>query len=253
MCRMLAKVSVQEAPAEYELLTAPHSLSAQSLRAKLPFPSQPFGPHNDGCGMAWLDRDSIKLSKRGRNDCWDASFIGEAERLSTKSFIAHNRAASQGLVINRSAAHPYTATVAGETVAFCHNGGIRNLFEQASARRVTDSFLFLEHVAQKIHVLDLSSLRDLLARCSREWSFTSLNGLLLSPRGVFAWRCFEDRGSSRDIHEGYYTLHSHQRPNDICIASEPVDRKRSWAPLPNRTVVELRAERGVVVMNQASF
>jgi len=250
---MLAKVSSQVSSAEYELLSAPHSLSAQSLKAKLPFADRRCGPHNDGCGVAWLEDDSLRLKTRGRSGCWDSSFIGLAENLASTALIAHNRAASPGLVINRSAAHPYLGSIAGEQVAFCHNGGIRDLFAQASARRVTDSFIFLEHLSREIHVLDIGSLRGLLAACAKDWSYSSLNGLLLSSRGVFAWRCFEEGGPSGDINSGYYTLHIHSRSSGICIASEPVDRKHGWQQLPNRTLCELRSEGGTVVMRQARF
>lgn len=253
MCRMMAKLSSVEASAEYELLTASHSLSKQSLKAKLPFCERPFGPHDDGCGIAWVKDGRIQLKTRGRTDCWNASFIEHAEALSTSAFIAHNRAASAGLVINSSASHPYKGTVGGQEVAFCHNGGIKDLFGQASARRVTDSFLFLEHIESKVHVLDISALRNLLARCSRDWSYSSLNGLLLSTDAIYAWRCFEDRGSTGAAHEGYYTLHVHERPRDVCVASEALDRKRPWIPLPNRTLIELRRENGSVVMKSATF
>ncbi len=252
MCRMLAKVSAEQAPAEYELLSAPHSLRAQSLEANLPTPWRPKGPHTDGCGVAWIDGSRIRLEKQGKARCWDSSFLSHAQSLTTPALIAHNRAASPGLVTQKSAAHPYLGTVGGDKVAFCHNGGVRTLFDRAKCERVTDSYLFLEHVSREIHLLDLSSLRSLLARCSRDWSYSSLNGLLLSSQGVYAWRCFEESGSS-EINSKYYTLHVHRRDRDVCLASEPVDRKRGWELLPNRTIVELRLEGGAVVMNQATF
>lgn len=249
---MLAKVSASPASAEYELLTAPHSLRAQSSEANLPFPSRPKGPHADGCGVAWLDGNTVKVEKQGRDHCWDSVFSQRAKALASSALIAHNRAASPGLVIEKSAAHPYLGSIGGAAVAFCHNGGVRSLFDSARSQRVTDSFLFLKHVAKEVHVLDLSSLRTLLANCSRDWSYSSLNGLLLSRQGVYAWRCFEESGSS-EINDKYYTLHVHRRKTDICLASEPVDQKRGWESLPNRTIVELRSERGAVIMNQATF
>ena len=114
MCRMLAKVSSEPSSAEYELLSAPPSLSAQSLEANLPFPERPRGPHADGCGVAWLDVGRLRLETRGRTTCWDTTFINHAEKLSTSALIAHNRAASSGLVIQKSAAHPYLGTVGNQ-------------------------------------------------------------------------------------------------------------------------------------------
>ena len=253
MCRMLAKVSCGETPAEYELLTASHSLSAQSIRARVPTSPTARGPHNDGCGAAWLAGDSLMIETRGRSACWNASFIDRMETLRTSALIAHNRAASHGLVVNTSAAHPYAGKIGEESVAFCHNGSVQSLFPEAHARRVTDSFLFLEHLSQRIHVLDLSSLRGLLRRCSNDWSYTSMNGLLLSRDGVFAWRCFEERRDERGIRAGYYTLHVHSRDSSVCIASEPVDRKKGWEILPNRSIVQLRNTGGTVVMEHATF
>lgn len=253
MCRMAARVSVQPQSPAFELLEASHSLRKQSLAANYPFSPSGTGPHNDGCGIAWFERGTINLEKRGREECWDETFIEDVRSLQTTAWIAHNRAASQGLVVDTANAHPYLSTIQGEPVAFCHNGGVRSLMEAAKARQVSDSCILLEHLSKELRVLAFDELREFLHARSASWEFTSINGLLLSQYGVFAWRCFEEKPQTLSVFNDYYTLSIRDGADDICIASEPLNPGASWRHIPNRTLVEVSTSHGTVVLREAMF
>jgi predicted glutamine amidotransferase len=55
---MLAKLTTVEEPPTFELLSAPNSLKEQAYCANLINGEK--GPHNDGCGVAWLEGETIR-------------------------------------------------------------------------------------------------------------------------------------------------------------------------------------------------
>lgn len=253
MCRMAAGISAQPQSPEFELVRACHSLQKQSVAANFPFSPSGVGPHNDGSGIAWIADEALKLEKRGRDDCWDESLVHHVESLQTTAWIAHNRAASPGLVVDNANAHPYLGAIQAEPVAFCHNGGVRSMMSAAKARQVSDSFIILEHLSKELHVLAFDELREFLHARSQSWNYTSINGLLLSRYGIYAWRCFDENPETLSMFNDYYTLSIREGVRDVCIASEPVNPEASWRQMPNRTLVEVTNRGGTLVLREATF
>ncbi|MEY4669977.1 MAG: hypothetical protein RL518_2676 [Pseudomonadota bacterium] len=241
MCRLLAKASAQQEPPSLELLHAPHSLRHQAERARFPVG---FGPHDDGSGVAWLQSGAIRLEKCGASEAWGESFQQVVHSMQTTALIAHNRKASPGLEVNARLSHPYVLGYRGEEVAFCHNGGIETFMTEAKDRNITDSLIFFEHLVARVGELTVEDLKGFLAESSEIWEFSSLNGLLLTKTGIFAWRCYQEVENSTWDRERYCSLYLHKSPERVCIASEPLDQRQGWVSVPNRTLLhaQLRSD-----------
>ena len=232
MCRMLAKIAAEPFCPEYELLSAPHSLAAQSTCAAQPDDPWSCGPHASGCGMSWREAGALRTEKRGADDRWDDRFKKAIRSMRTDAVIAHNRLASPGLRVDVSCSHPFEGTIGGENVSFCHNGGISNLMDEAKSRGLSDSKIFLEKMEKDVSSLEPTLLADWLRERAREWKYTSLSALLLSPSRLFAWRCFSDADPHAARFEQYYTLHFRSTEREACFASEPIDES-GWRLLGN--------------------
>ena len=197
------------------------------------------GPHNDGSGIAWLEGDNLRLEKRGATDVWNESFQDLVRSIQTTALIAHNRSASPGLDVNVTVSHPYIMKFQSEEIAFCHNGGIRTFMTEAQDRKITDSLIFLERLIQKVGSLTLPDLKMFLTEASATWEYSSMNALLLTKDNIFAWRCYHDAKESTWDRERYCSLYVRETAERICIASEPIDRKRNWETIPNRTIIQI--------------
>src|SRR5580765_642941 len=97
MCRMIAKVSTTEASIMEEMFLCPTSLQYLSQNARQPDAPWERGQHNDGCGMAFVQNGKLESHKRDKETAWDSSYQSIASNSRSKSFIAHNRLASEGL------------------------------------------------------------------------------------------------------------------------------------------------------------
>ena len=255
MCRMLAKASSTESPS-FELLDAPHSLLNQSMRACLPEIVEPtgFGSHNDGSGVAWLGKDGrIELAKRGKDDCWNESFQGLVRSMDTTALIAHNRRASPGLDVNMNVSHPYIIEYRGETIAFCHNGGISEFMEEARDRQTSDSFVFLERLTQRMGALTMYELKTALAKSADTLNFSSISAMLLTKDSVFAWRCYNEDPQSTWNRSRYYSLYVREGDGHICVASEPVTNDNAWVSIENRTLVHIPLTGAALRHEQVAF
>lgn len=208
----------------------------QAERARMP---TGYGAHDDGSGIAWLERDGVHIEKRGAADAWDGSFQEIIRGIRTTAIIGHNRKASAGLDVNVSVSHPYVMKFQGEEVAFCHNGGIGTLMTEAQDRKITDSLVFLERLIQKVGALTIPDLKMFLTEASAAWEYSSMNALLLTKDNIFAWRCYHDLKGSTWDRERYCSLYVRETPERICVASEPLDRKRDWSSIPNRTLIQI--------------
>jgi glutamine amidotransferase len=247
---MLAKASVQAESPNVELLNASHSLMRQASSAQIL--NGGVGPHNDGCGVAWLADNRIHLERRGADTVWDSSFQELIKSISTTALIAHNRKASRGLEINMKMSHPYLIEYESETIAFCHNGEISDFMEEAQDRKIADSLVFLERLTQKIGSLTLDELKRVLTESADTLNFSSINALLLTKDSVFAWRCYQETKSAVE-RDRYFSLYLRERPGQICIASEPVDDDPHWISLPNRTLLQVHRSDDVVECEQIRF
>lgn len=253
---MLAKASRTAESPNFELLEAPHSLRNQSMRACLPEIVEPTGcgPHNDGSGVAWLGNDGkIQIAKRGRDDCWDESFQGLVRSMNTTALIAHNRKASPGLDVNMLVSHPYIIEYRGETIAFCHNGGISDFMEEAKDRNISDSLVLLERLTQRMDALTMHELKTVLAESADTLNFSSISAMLLTKDSVFAWRCYTEDPQSTWNRSRYYSLYLGEGLTRICVASEPVTNDSEWTPIPNRTLIHIPLRGAKIKTEQASF
>jgi len=238
---MLAKASITAESPNFELLEAPHSLRKQAEHARLPEIVAPtgFGAHNDGSGVAWLKDGRIQIAKRGAVDCWDESLQDLVSSMTTTALIAHNRRASPGLDVNVNVSHPYIIEHRGETVAFCHNGGISDFMEEAKDRKISDSLVFLEHLTKKLGSLTIHELKAILAESADTLQFSSISALLLTKESVFAWRCYQKIENSDWNRDRYYSLYVKESGSRVCVASEPVADDNTWTSIPNRTLVHI--------------
>jgi predicted glutamine amidotransferase len=250
---MLAKVAVQPRSAAYELLEAPHSLQQQSRCGRQPDAPDTCGPHASGCGLAWREHGQLRIEKRGPEDRWDASFGQLVRSVKSVALIAHNRLASPGLKIDASLSHPIEGVFKDTPIAFCHNGGIRNLMESAKARATTDSRIFMEELLRVVPDLRPATIADQLGRFAEEWSYTSLSGMMLTPEALFFWRSYDQKDPRKDDFEKYYTLYQLADPEQLCVASEPLTSNPEWELLPNRTLVCVENSPSGLKMTKAAW
>lgn len=244
MCRMLAKIAVTPFSPEHELLDAEHSLYQQSKCGAQPGDPSLCGPHASGCGIAWRAGTDVKTERRGSDDRWDEAFQSLIRGLETTAIIGHNRLSSARLRVDVSCSHPFLGRVAGEDFAFCHNGDVKTLMTEAKQRNVSDSIIFCERLAAELPKLEAPALAEWIKIKRREWSYTSLTALLLSPSKLFAWRCYSDEDpATKDRFGRYYTLNLSRGADTACIASEPVD-SGNWELIPNFTLIELSVTHG---------
>ena len=244
MCRFFGMMSNTSVSMGYPLIDAPHSLMHQASCARIAGGIDCFGEHNDGCGVAWQKNADqgreLGLTVRGREGCWDASFRDLVRGLSTTGLIAHNRRATGSLAIGESLAHPFRGMIGDEEIAFCHNGTIYSLLDEARSQGITDSQLFLGELTTSLTTLNSHNLSEFLKSCSASWDFSSINGVILSSDTLYAWRCFNELRDGIEARAWYYSLLTKTTKNSVQIASEAIDSEPGWEALANRTLVTIR-------------
>jgi predicted glutamine amidotransferase len=238
-------------PQHLNFVSAPNSLKEQAYSGNLPNGTK--GTHNDGCGVAWLDGETICLDKRGPDTVWDSYFENRINSLATTALIAHNRRATRGLPKGEEISHPYQMQCHSESIAFCHNGGIKSFMEEANDTYMADSRVFVNRLTKDIASLTLNSLKDFLASAADTWDYTSINALLLTKNSIFAWRCYQSNDNNREKRDAYFSLYLRASPGQACITSEPIDNETDWEPLKNRTLLELRQSDGRIEIERVTF
>lgn len=261
MCRIFAKISLNEAGLTEELLDAENSLRKQSVNGCVP-PGDPPG-HADGCGLACVKSGQIKRERRGKENVWDDEFIKLVRATKCQFAMAHNRKATTKLGANVSAerAHPFVKDLNGVPLAFCQNGSIHAIIDRANRENLVDTEVFFNQILEGIDKADFDSLHERVGYLAREYrkhpeGFTSINALLLSPTHLFAWRIFRTDGSRRpaaDWYDGYYTLFWKQNADQIVIASEPTDRGPGWEPLKNGQLIAIAIDGGRFAIKQGEL
>jgi predicted glutamine amidotransferase len=61
MCRMLSKVSINETSIMDEMLSCPYSLQYLSENGRQPENPAQRGNHNDGCGLAFFEKENLQI------------------------------------------------------------------------------------------------------------------------------------------------------------------------------------------------
>jgi len=155
--------------------------------------------------------------------------------------ICHNRKASSAQRTSELSSHPFKRQFGESEVAFCHNGTVTSMVEEAKRHGRVDTELFFEAILAGQNELTLESVAWRVSELARSQKFTSLTGLLLTPGVLFAWRLFSDERLSN-----YYTLSRHETEGRVIIASEPIDTSSGWALIPNGTMCCVSVEGGKI-------
>ena len=239
MCRMLAKISVEETGILDEMLLCPYSLKYLSQNGRQPADPETRGTHLDGCGLAFSKSGGVEVHKRSRADAWDESYQQVARMARSRIFLAHNRLASHGLETSAGATHPFSITAKGKSFALCHNGGIKTYMEEAKQKQTSDSFIFLQRLIDPSGNNDVASIFSRLSDIARNTGYSSLCSFMISGTDLFVWRIYNvnDQAKKAD-YEKYYTLYMSLKNSAAVFSSEPLDDS-SWLLLENKTFLHL--------------
>ena len=249
MCRMIAKVSVQETSIMDEMLNCPYSLEYLSKHGRQPDDPAQRGNHRDGCGMAFIHNNTTEIHKRNRDHAWDDSYIQTVKEALSKLFIAHNRLTSAGLESRVEGSHPFEVFSQGSSYAFSHNGTIYNFVDEAKKRNTSDSFLFLEHLISKSETNDDESIITRLTALSSYSEYSSMTAFLLAPDRLLIWRIFNDKDVVKfEKRNMYYTMYMKLSNNNILFSSEPLDED-GWTLMPNNTIISAKPSGKKIEMN----
>jgi predicted glutamine amidotransferase len=240
MCRMIAKISVNETSIMDEMLNCPYSLEYLSEHGRQPGNPSERGNHRDGCGMAFIRKDTTEVHKRDREHAWDDTYIQIAREARSKLFIAHNRLTSAGLESSVEGSHPFELFAQGSTYAFSHNGTIYNFVEEAKKRRTSDSNLFLEHLISKSEPNDDENIIMRLTAIANYSDYSSMTAFLLAPDRLIVWRIFNEKDVSKvEKRKTYYTMYMKLSKNNVVFSSEPLDDE-GWTLMPNNALVSVK-------------
>lgn len=230
MCRMLAFFSDEQ----QDVTPFLSHLTKMSVDGHLVdrWEKHPGGNHPDGWGLLFRQGAETRWMRGGQPASADpalAQVRGTADR-----FVGHVRYASDTETVNAGNAHPFLV----KGVALAHNGTFRGrIGEEAGARKVSDTLVFLEHLGDlwrdgTLHGL-AATLSRVLGDAELVGAYSAANLLIAAGDAVFALRNFR-----KD--EGYYTLFVKVEPGLAAAASEPLDTSPGWRPLENGELVELR-------------
>jgi glutamine amidotransferase len=242
MCRMIAFASAEPIDGTPYLAR----LADFSRRGNLVggWERRPGGNHPDGWGIAYLQEGGIRVLRSEKPACADPLLGGT--RVRTDRFLGHVRYASNTATVNVANAHPFVAA----RVALAHNGTFRGTVgEEADARGVSDTLVFLERLADRWGEKTLHTLREALSGMLGDpglvGDYSAANLLIASGNSLFALRKFRRN-------ESYYTLYLRATPGRVEAASEPLDDAPGWEPMGNGLLAELdpRAPRSVSLSNE---
>jgi glutamine amidotransferase len=230
MCRMLAFTS--ETPRDIAPYLA--HLARLSVHGNLVdrWEKRPGGNHPDGWGVSFREEGETRLLRSGEPAAADPSLArvrGRADR-----FLGHVRYASDTETVNAANSHPFLV----RGIALAHNGTFRGrVGEEAGRRKVSDTLVFLESLAERWTERSSAGLCEALSRMLGDaelvGAFSAANMLIAAGEAVFALRKYR-----KD--EGYYTLFLRAEPGLAIAASEPLDDSPGWRPLANGELVDLR-------------
>ena len=229
MCRMIAFASRE--PREIApFLSHLARLSAQGNLVD-GWERRPGGNHPDGWGIAFRQEGETRLIRSGEPASTDPA-LGTI-RGSTDRFLGHVRYASDTSTVNAVNAHPFLV----RGIALAHNGTFKGgIGEEAERRKVSDTLVFLESLADRWKERTpaglCEALSTLLGDTARVGAYSAANLLIAHGEAIFALRNYRKR-------EDYYTLFLRAEPGLVILASEPLDASPGWRALENGELVEL--------------
>jgi hypothetical protein len=139
--------------------------------------------------------------------------------------------------------HPFLA--AG--IALAHNGTFRGrIGEEADARRVSDSLVFLERLAERWKERTPGGLaevlREMLSDGPLVGKYSAANLLIAAGDRLFALRRFRR-------HPEYYTLYAAERNGARIVSSQPLDEGKGWRLLEDGELLDLVSGESISVVS----
>ncbi|MET0701638.1 MAG: ergothioneine biosynthesis protein EgtC [Mycobacterium sp.] len=220
MCRHLGWLG-QPVSVSSLVLDPPSGLSVQSYAPR----RQKHGVVNaDGWGVGFFDTDGTARRWRSAAPIWgDASFASVAPALTSGCVVAAVRSATIGMPMDASAAAPFTD---GQWL-LSHNGVVDRavLPLTSSAESVVDSAV----LAALIFERGLDALADTVCEVGAADPSARLNILAANGSRLLATTWGD-------------TLSILRRGDGTVLASEPYDDHPDWQDVPDRHLVEVRAD-----------
>jgi predicted glutamine amidotransferase len=189
------------------------------------------GNHPDGWGVAYREEEEIRVVRSGKPAASDP--LLSQQNIRTDRFIGHVRFASNPDTVHAGNSHPFIAS----GIALAHNGTFYGkIGEEGDARKVSDTLVFLELLADRWKERTLRGLegflREALSDVELVGAYSAANLLIASGDRIFAFRRFR-----RDPE--YYTLYVGERDGHPVVASQPLDSEGGWRLLEEGELVDL--------------
>lgn len=233
MCRHLAYLGDPCSPAAL-LLDAPHALQRQSYA---PEDMRGGGTVNvDGFGLGWYPDDGEPIRYRRPGPIWaDPGLPPLAGSLRTRAFLAAVRSGTPGMPVSEGACAPFGA---GPWL-FSHNGIVAgwpdSVAELAGKLPITDLLLLgaptdsallwaLLHDRLRNGQPPEAAVTGLVTEVGRVAPGSRLNLLLTDGDRLIAtaWS---------------HSLSVRREGRDVVVASEPLDSRAGWTPVPDHHAV----------------
>lgn len=229
MCRMIAWASNTPEDASTYLAHLARFCERGNLVAG--WEKHAGGNHPDGWGVAWREGDEIRCVRSGKPAAADP-LLSEL-RVRTDRFIGHVRFASDPATVHAGNSHPFLA--AG--VALAHNGTFRGAIGgEADTRRVSDTLVFLERLAERwkdrTQVGLATVLQEMLSDQTLVGDYSAANLLIAAGDRLFAFRRFRKNPD-------YYTLYTAERDGTRIVSSQPLDEGKDWRLLEDGELLDL--------------
>ncbi len=237
MCRMIAYASSSPEDASPYLGHLARLCARGNLVAG--WEKHAGGNHPDGWGVAWREGDEIRCVRSGKPAAADP-LLSEL-RVRTDRFIGHVRFASDPATVHAGNSHPFLA--AG--IALAHNGTFRGrIGEEANARGVSDSLVFLDRLAERWKERTPGGLAQLLREIFSDGplvgKYSAANLLIATGDRLFAFRRFR-------VNPEYYTLYTAERKGIRIVSSQPLDDGEGWRLLEDGELLDLVSGESIAV------
>ncbi len=196
--------------------------------------------HNDGWGFGFYRSGRAVLHKSASSILEEKSIFRRIMRDSdgSPSIIVHLRKSAWPHTSTAENAHPFLC----DNFMFAHNGTIRDYQallphlniekKHTGINRALDTEIFFYFILSNMGLGIEKALKRAAAYISGNNSFSSLNCVLATGKGLFAYRQYS-------LNPSYYSLYHAVAGKSEIICSEPVDRSLSWEMLRRGSLLAL--------------